>query len=98
VDLNGLQIDGATSEVMDLGDEVDKFAAFGWTVIDTDGHSIEDLYDALTFAKEERTGPVAIVARTKKGCGVSFMENLCDWHGKAPNADEATRALAELAD
>jgi transketolase len=98
VDLNGLQIDGPTCEVMDLGDVPDKFAAFGWTVIVCDGHSIVDLYDALEAAKANAEGPTVIVARTMKGRGVSFMENLCDWHGKAPNADEAARALAELAD
>jgi transketolase len=98
VDLNGLQIDGPTCEVMDLGNVPEKFAAFGWTVITCDGHSIEGLYDALTRAKAEPERPAVVVARTMKGRGVSFMENLCDWHGKAPNADEAARALIELAD
>jgi len=98
VDLNGLQIDGATCEVMDLGNVMEKFASFGWTVITCDGHSIADLHAALTHAKADTSGPVVIVARTKKGRGVSFMEGLCDWHGKAPNADEAARALAELAE
>jgi transketolase len=98
VDLNGLQIDGPTCEVMDLGNLLEKFAAFGWTVVSCDGHSLASVYDALSRAKADRDGPVAIVARTMKGRGVSFMENLCDWHGKAPNADEAARALAELAD
>jgi len=98
VDLNGLQIDGATCEVMDLGNVPEKFASFGWTVMTCDGHSLEGLHDALTRAKADREGPVVIVARTMKGRGVSFMENLCDWHGKAPNSDEAARALAELAD
>ncbi len=98
VDLNGLQIDGPTCEVMDLGNLLEKFAAFGWTAVSCDGHSLESVYDALSRAKADRDGPVAIVARTMKGRGVSFMENLCDWHGKAPNADEAARALAELAD
>jgi transketolase len=98
VDLNGLQIDGPTCEVMDVGNVPEKFAAFGWTVITCDGHSIQELHEALTRAKAESGGPVVIIARTMKGRGVSFMENLCDWHGKAPNADEAARALAELAD
>ena len=98
VDLNGLQIDGPTCEVMDLGNVPEKFAAFGWTVITCDGHSVVDLEDALTHAKEDTGGPVVIVARTMKGRGVSFMENLCEWHGKAPNADEAACALAELAE
>ncbi|HEY5113231.1 MAG TPA: transketolase [Coriobacteriia bacterium] len=98
VDLNGLQIDGPTCEVMDLGNVPEKFAAFGWTVITCDGHSVEGLYDALTRAKAEPERPAVVIARTMKGRGVSFMENLCDWHGKAPNADECARALAELAD
>jgi len=98
VDLNGLQIDGATCEVLDVGNVPEKFAAFGWTVITCDGHSVQELHDALMRAKADTGGPVAIVARTMKGRGVSFMENLCDWHGKAPNADEACRALAELAE
>jgi transketolase len=98
VDLNGLQIDGPTRDVMDVSDIGDKFAAFGWTVMACDGHAVEGLYDALTRAKAGTVGPVVIVARTTKGKGVSFMENLCDWHGKAPNADECARALAELSE
>jgi transketolase len=97
VDLNGLQIDGPTCEVMDLGNVPEKFTAFGWTVVTCDGHSVQELYDSLMRAKADTGGPVVIVARTMKGRGVSFMENLCDWHGKAPNADETARALAELA-
>jgi transketolase len=97
VDLNGLQIDGPTCEVMDLGNVADKFAAFGWTVITCDGHSLEELLVAFGAAKAA-DGPAVIVARTMKGRGVSFMENLCDWHGKAPNADECARALAELSE
>jgi transketolase len=98
VDLNGLQIDGPTCEVMDLGNVPEKFAAFGWTVMTCDGHSIAELHEALERAKAHEGGPIVIVARTMKGRGVSFMENLCDWHGKAPNADECARALAELAE
>jgi transketolase len=98
VDLNGLQIDGPTCEVMDLGSVPEKFAAFGWTVMTCDGHSIAELHDALERAKAHEGGPIVIVARTMKGRGVSFMEGLCDWHGKAPNADECARALAELAE
>jgi transketolase len=82
---------------MDIGNVADKFAAFGWTVVMCDGHSVQELYDSLTRAKTDTSGPVVIVARTMKGRGVSFMENACGWHGKAPNADEAARALAELA-
>ncbi len=98
VDLNGLQIDGPTCEVMDLGSVPEKFAAFGWKVMTCDGHSIAELHDALERAKAHEGGPIVIVARTMKGRGVSFMEGLCDWHGKAPNADECARALVELAE
>lgn len=98
VDLNGLQIDGPTCEVMDLGSVPEKFAAFGWTVITCDGHSIRELVESFRHAREETGRPVVIVARTMKGRGVSFMENLCDWHGKAPNADECARALDELSE
>jgi len=76
----------------------EKFAAFGWTVMTCDGHAVAELHDALTRAKAHVGGPIVIVARTMKGRGVSFMENLCDWHGKAPNADECARALVELAE
>jgi len=98
VDLNGLQIDGPTCEVMDLGSVPEKFAAFGWTVITCDGHSVADLVESFRRAQAETGRPVVIVARTMKGRGVSFMENLCDWHGKAPNADECARALEELSE
>lgn len=97
VDVNGLQIDGPTCEVMDLGDIAAKFAAFGWTAIPCDGHSIRELLEAFAAAREA-DGPAVVVARTMKGKGVSFMEGLCDWHGKAPNADECARALDELAE
>ncbi|MDO8963914.1 MAG: transketolase [Coriobacteriia bacterium] len=98
VDVNGLQIDGPTCEVMDLGSIAEKFSAFGWNVITADGHNVRDLVDALRRAKAFDNGPVVVVARTMKGKGVSFMENLCDWHGKAPNADECAAALAELSE
>lgn len=98
VDLNGLQIDGPTCEVMDVGNVAAKFQAFGWTALTCDGHSLQELVDSFEQAKAVTEGPVVIVARTMKGRGVSFMENLCDWHGKAPNADECARALTELAE
>lgn len=96
VDMNGLQIDGACCDVMDLGSIADKFAAFGWVVLECDGHDIHGLLDCFARAKESQC-PAVIVARTTKGRGVSFMEGLCDWHGKAPNADERARAIEELA-
>ena len=97
VDLNGLQIDGWTADVCDLGDVAAKFAAFGWDATEVDGHDIEALVSALSAAKGNRAGkPHAIVAHTVKGKGVSFMENEAGWHGVAPNAEQRDRALAEL--
>jgi transketolase len=96
VDLNGLQIDGPTAEVMDVGDVEAKFAAFGWHVVTCDGHDLEQLADAFAAAKACADGPAVIVANTVKGKGVSFMEGLCDWHGKAPNAEQCAQALEEL--
>ena len=97
VDLNGLQIDGATADVCDPGDLGAKFAAFGWDVTCVDGHDLGALVEVLGGAK--RAGgdrPHAVIARTVKGKGVSFMEGQAGWHGKAPNAEELTIALAEL--
>lgn len=96
VDLNGLQIDGPTAEVMDVGDVAAKFAAFGWHVVTCDGHDLEQLAEAFEAAKACTDGPAVIVANTVKGKGVSFMEGLCDWHGKAPNAEQCATALEEL--
>jgi len=96
VDVNGLQIDGPTAEVMDVGDVAAKFAAFGWYVVTCDGHDLEQLAEAFESAKARTDGPAVIVADTVKGKGVSFMEGLCDWHGKAPNAEQCATALEEL--
>lgn len=99
VDENGLQIDGACSDIMCLGEIAEKFSAFGWAVRSCDGHDIPGLLHSLKWAKqqnEERGVPAVIVATTVKGRGVSFMEGLADWHGKAPSAEETATALAEL--
>ena len=98
IDHNGLQIDGACSEVMCLGGVAEKFAAFGWEVRETGGHDIEALLDALTAPPATPGVPVAVVAYTVKGKGVSFMEGDTGWHGKAPNAEQTAAALAELAE
>ena len=98
VDRNCLQIDGNTADVCDPGDIAQKLAAFGWAVREADGHDIPALVEALSAAKADRGGkPHAIVARTVKGKGVSFMENQAGWHGKAPNAEQTQIALADLA-
>jgi transketolase len=96
VDHNGLQIDGACSEVMCLGEVAEKLDAFGWEVREADGHDVADLIDAITAPPAAEGVPVAVVAYTVKGKGVSFMEGDAGWHGKAPNAEQTAQALAEL--
>lgn len=96
VDENGLQIDGACSEVMCLGHVAQKFDAFGWRTAEVDGHDVAALQAALTAARSGGDAPHVVVARTVKGKGVSFMEDHAGWHGKAPNADELAQARAEL--
>ncbi len=96
VDHNGLQIDGACADVMNLGEVEAKFAAFGWNVIAVDGHDVEALLAAFETAAAVTGTPTVLVCRTVKGCGVSFMENNADWHGKAPSAEETTCARDEL--
>ena len=96
VDVNGLQIDGKTSDVMPTEPLDGKFAAFGWNVIKTDGHDFDALKAALDQAKTVKGQPTVILAKTVKGKGVSYMENNAGWHGKAPNAEQYEQAKAEL--
>jgi len=97
VDNNGLQIDGPIAQVCDPGDIGKKFEAFGWDVAYVDGHDYASLLDVLARAKADRSGkPHAVIAKTVKGKGVSFMENKVEWHGVAPKPDEVAAALAEL--
>ena len=95
VDANGLQIDGRVADVMGVEPLVDKYRAFGWETFTCDGHDLPELVSVLTRAAESFR-PAAVIARTVKGKGVSFMENQAGWHGKAPSPEELTRALAEL--
>ncbi len=95
VDHNGLQINGLVDDVLSLHPLPEKFRAFGWEVIEADGHDFTSLLQALYRAKKA-CHPVVIIAHTIKGKGVSFMENEADWHGKAPCKEEAEQALAEL--
>jgi transketolase len=96
VDSNGVQLDGKVNDIMPLGSIVDKFAAFGWNVLEVDGHDIRGLDLAIDQAKAHLQGPTVIVASTVKGKGVSFMEGKSEWHGK-PIADELyAQAMAEL--
>ena len=96
VDVNGLQIDGATADVMPSEPLDAKFAAFGWHVIKADGHDFDSLRAAFAEAAETRGAPSVILAKTTKGKGVSFMENNAGWHGKAPNAEQYEAGRAEL--
>lgn len=95
VDRNMLQIDGNTEDVMALGDLSEKLRAFGWNVIEIDGHNINDIYNSIETAKSAKT-PTVIVAKTIKGKGVSFMENNPGWHGTAPNESDYMKAIKEL--
>ena len=99
VDINGLQIDGATADVMNTAPVDKKFEAFGCAVISIDGHDYNALEEAFkTFHANKGTGkPTAILMKTVKGKDISFMENKASWHGKAPNDDELAQGLKELA-
>ena len=96
LDLNGLQIDGPTSEVMNPAPHDKKFEAFGFNVITIDAHDFDQIEAAFKAAKECKGKPTAIIAKSTKGKGVSFMENSVGWHGKAPNEEEYKLAMAEL--
>jgi transketolase len=96
IDLNGLQIDGTVKDVQDIEPFADKYRAFKWDVIEVDGHDIAALLDALNKAYNSKEKPTLIIAKTIKGKGVSFMENVVGWHGKHPSKEEMIKALAEL--
>jgi len=97
LDRNGLETDGSTESIMGIEPIVEKFRAFRYHTIDLDGHSFPALLDAFAEARRTTDGPTAIVARTVKGKGVSFMEGKHQFHGKPPNSAETEQALAELA-
>lgn len=96
LDLNGLQIDGPTEEVMSPEPLNEKWQAFGWRVIEIDGHDIGAILAALEVRESIKRQPVIIIAKTIKGKGVSFMENQVGWHGQAPKAEQVQQALTEL--
>jgi len=96
IDRNNIQIDGFTETIMPLEPLKAKYEAFGWHVLDVDGHNIEQFIDAVNEAKAIYEKPTVIIAHTIPGKGVSFMENDFNWHGKPPNKEEAAKALAEL--
>ncbi|MHB1932601.1 MAG: transketolase [Thermoplasmata archaeon] len=96
IDRNGLETDGATEAILGIEPLAEKLAAFRYQVLEIDGHNLGEILDAYARARATRDRPTAIVARTVKGKGVSFMEHQHAWHGKAPSREEAQRALAEL--
>lgn len=96
VDVNGLQIDGKTADVMPSEPLDQKWAAFGWHVLKADGHDFASLEEAFFKAESLKGAPTVILMRTVKGKGVSFMQDSADWHGKAPNEGQYHEARAEL--
>jgi len=97
VDKNGIQLSGFNRDIMNLDPLNKKFEAFGWRVLEIDGHDLTQVLDAIKKAQQVKGQPTVIIARTVKGKGVSFMENNVDFHGKAPNAEQLEKALKELA-
>ena len=96
IDYNGLQIDGACNEVMTVDPIADKFRAFNWNVLEIDGHSFEQILNAIEEAEKFKGRPTVIVCKTIKGKGVSFMENVASWHGTAPNNEQCSIAVREI--
>ncbi len=96
VDNNNLQIDGTIDKVMNSYPIDEKFKAFNFNVININGHDFDEIRNAFEEAKKVKGKPTAIIAKTIKGKGVSFMENECSWHGKAPNEEEYKKAINEL--
>lgn len=96
LDRNYIQISGDTEKVMPLDSLVKKYKAFNWNVVKIDGHNMRQIVKVLTKARKNKSKPLMIIARTVPGKGVSFMENDYGWHGRAPNEEEARKALEEL--
>ena len=96
VDFNGLQIDGDITKVMNPSPIDKKFEAFGWNVIVIDGHNYDEILDAIEKAKNHKGQPTAVICKTVKGKGVSFMENEASWHGTAPSKEQCAQAMKEI--
>lgn len=96
LDYNGFQIDGKTCVIMDLEPLKQKWQAFGWNTIEISGHDMRQILSAYDEAGKTKGRPTIIIAKTVKGKGVSFMENVCDFHGRAPTKEETEKALKEL--
>lgn len=96
VDMNGLQIDGKTDEVMSLGSISKKFTAFGWYVVEIDGHDFDQIFGAFNIFEKVTTKPMLVIANTVKGKGVSFMEDECKWHSQVIAEEDYHKAMEEL--
>ena len=96
LDLNGLQIDGPITEVMNPTPHDEKFRAFGWNVIVIDAHNFSDIERAFSEARTVKGKPTVIIAKSVKGKDVSYMENKCEWHGAAPKEDLYKVAIDDL--
>ena len=96
VDLNGLQIDGFTKDIMDTTPMAEKWRSFGWKTYEIDGHDLDVIEDTVGKAISVTGSPVCIVANTTKGKGVTFMENACDWHGNAPSEEQKDKAICDI--
>lgn len=96
IDWNGLQIDGKNDDVMTVKPIDEKLKSFGWEVTVIDGHNIEEIKEAFDCARKENEKPSAIIAKTHKGMGVSFMKDNPSWHGKAPNDEQFEQAIKEI--
>ena len=96
IDNNNLQIDGTVDKVMSIYPLKEKWENFGFETIEIDGHNIEEIIQAFEKARTIQSKPTAIIAKTVKGKGISFMENQVGWHGKAPNEEQYKEAMQEL--
>ncbi|MBW3019520.1 transketolase, partial [Candidatus Woesearchaeota archaeon] len=96
IDRNHIQLSGPTKEIMPMEPLADKYKAFGWQVFEVDGNKIEKVVEALKKAKAYKNRPTVVIAHTTLGKGVSFMENNHEWHGKAPDKEQAKKAIKEL--
>jgi len=96
VDRNNLCVGGRTEEVMPVEPLADKWRAFGWQVLEMDGHDVTSILQTLDFARAAKEAPVVIIAKTIKGCGVSFMADKREWHGHAICSAEYDQAMTEL--
>src|SRR5699024_8083855 len=96
IDNNGLQIDGRVADVMSPYPIAQKLRAFGFEAVEVNGHDFDQLEAAFTLARGTKGSPFAIIMKTTKGKGVSYMEDQAGWHGKAPNDEEYAQAMSEL--